>query len=83
MHYVYILKSLKVPLKTYIGLTKDLDKRLKEHNSGRDPYTQNGLPWKIETFIGFSDKETAQNFERYLKAGSGQAFMKKRLLPKL
>jgi hypothetical protein len=37
------------------------------------------MPWKLVTYVAFSDIEKARAFERYLKSGSGHAFAKKRL----
>jgi len=83
MYIVYILKSLKTSNKIYIGLTQNLERRLKEHNRGDSSYTSIHKPWKIETYIVFNNKNLAESFEKYLKSGSGYAFLKKRLLPKL
>jgi putative endonuclease len=81
MHIVYILKSRLNPSKTYTGITHDLEKRLKEHNEDKSYYTKRYAPWYVETYIVFNDKAMAEAFEKYLKEGSGQAFMTKRLLP--
>ena len=81
MHIVYILKSCKDSAKTYVGMTDNLEKRLKEHNAGLSYYSKRYAPWYIETHIVFNNKELAESFEKYLKEGSGQAFMTKRLLP--
>lgn len=81
MNYVYILISLKNSNKHYVGLTQNLEVRLKQHNRGDTSYTKNFAPWKIETFIAFNSKALAEQFERYLKHGSGNAFLRKRLLP--
>ena len=80
MHIVYILISLKDPNRYYIGLTQDLQKRLKEHNVSEAGYSKRYAPWKIETYTTFNNKDLAEKFEKYLKAGSGQAFLKKRLI---
>ena len=69
--------------KYYIGITENLEGRLKEHNSGKKGYSKQYTPWQIETYITFRDKFLAQEFERYLKIGSGHAFLKKRFLPNL
>ncbi|PIS47999.1 MAG: excinuclease ABC subunit C [Elusimicrobia bacterium CG08_land_8_20_14_0_20_51_18] len=82
MFFVYILTSLQDPQKIYIGKTSDLNKRLSEHNRGESQYTKTHVPWKIETYIAFADGKSAECFEKYLKSGSGFAFLKKRLLPK-
>ena len=54
---------------------------LKYHNAETKGYSKAFAPWKIETYITFNDKSLALRFEQYLKEGSGQAFLKKRLLP--
>jgi len=82
MHIVYILKSHKDPAKCYVGITEDLEKRLEEHNSGLSYYSKRYAPWYVETFITFRDRKLAESFEVYLKKGSGQAFLTKRLLPR-
>ncbi len=46
MHYVYVLLSLKDE-KFYIGLTGDLQRRLKEHNTGKNISTKSRLPLKL------------------------------------
>lgn len=81
MHYTYILRSTSQPGAIYIGYTSDLRKRLKEHNAGQG-ISKRYLPWKVETYIAFSDRVEAKAFERYLKSNSGKAFMRKRLLSK-
>ena len=83
MHFVYILKSEKNKSKIYIGITKNLESRIKEHNAGEEIYTKNLLPWRLETYVAFNDEKLANQFEKYLKHGSGHAFLKKRFLPKL
>lgn len=79
MHYVYLLESLSIEGERYIGVTSDLKKRLGDHNGGRSVHTAKYRPWKITTYIAFSDRGKAEAFERYLKSGSGHAFAKKRL----
>jgi predicted GIY-YIG superfamily endonuclease len=56
-----------------------LKKRLTAHNAGQSPHTSKFKPWRLVTYIAFSDESKAAAFERYLKSGSGQAFAKKRL----
>ncbi|MGO8713389.1 MAG: GIY-YIG nuclease family protein [Rhizomicrobium sp.] len=79
MFYVYLLESLADPAQIYAGLTDDLRKRLKTHNAGGSPHTSKFKPWRLVTYIAFSDKQKAVAFERYLKSHSGRAFAKKRL----
>ena len=79
MKYVYLLRSKSYPNEVYIGITSDLNKRLDGHHSGRSAHTSKFKPWKLVSFIAFSDGSKATEFERYLKTGSGRAFAKKRL----
>lgn len=81
MYYVYILVSIKYPDKIYIGFTNNIERRLGEHNkSSNDGYTKKYSPWEVRTYIAFSNSNKARDFEKYLKKGSGFAFMKKRFL---
>ncbi len=77
LKYVYLLRSIANPTKTYVGLTDDPSRRLEEHNSGKSTFTSRHLPWKVEVLLGFEDENRAVEFERYLKTGSGIAFARK------
>ena len=77
--YVYILQSKIATDRFYTGFTQDLENRLKDHNSGKDPHTSKYRPWLIKTAIAFTNRQKALDFERYLKTQSGRAFAKKRL----
>ena len=83
MHYVYILVSLKDPTKYYIGTTNDLHTRLQQHNRGESGYSKRYAPWRVETYTAFSVSRLADDFEHYLKSGSGHAFLKRHLLPEI
>ena len=80
MSTVYVLKSLKDPKRYYIGITRDLERRLKEHNSEQAGYSKRYAPWEVETCVTFKNEELARRFEKYLKAGLGQAFLRKKLI---
>jgi putative endonuclease len=77
MHYVYFLQSLIDSQQHYIGLSRDLKRRLGEHNRGESIHTNKFKPWKLVTYVAFDDKQKAETFEKYLKQGSGYAFAKK------
>jgi predicted GIY-YIG superfamily endonuclease len=49
------------------------------HNAGEVPHTSKFKPWRLGTYIAFSDEKRAFAFEKYLKSSSGRAFAKKRL----
>jgi len=79
LRYVYILESLSAVERFYVGVTSDLKARLNKHNAGQVTHASKFAPWRIKTYIAFSDDLQALQFERYLKTGSGRAFVKKRL----
>ena len=74
-HYVYVLQSLSHSSQIYIGMTADLKQRLLDHNAGRVPHTSKFTPWEIRVATAFKNKARAMAFERYLKGGSGRAFL--------
>jgi putative endonuclease len=79
VHYVYLIQSERFPAQRYIGVTNDLKQRIPDHNEGKSPHTSKYVPWKLVTYVAFSNRQQAETFERYLKSGSGHAFAKKRL----
>jgi predicted GIY-YIG superfamily endonuclease len=79
VHYVYLLESLREDRNRYVGMTSDLKRRVAEHNSGKSLHTAKFMPWRLVTYVAFSDEGKAASFERYLKSGSGHAFANKRL----
>ena len=79
MFYTYVIESLSRPEQHYIGQSADLRQRLADHNAGKCPPTSKFVPWKIKLYIAFETIEQAQNFEKYLKSGSGHVFAKRHL----
>jgi len=79
MYYVYLLESDVVPAHRYVGLSTDLKQRLADHNLGKSSHTAKYRPWHLVTYVAFTNKTKAEEFERYLKSGSGHAFAKRRL----
>jgi putative endonuclease len=74
MKYVYLLERVSHPEQSYVGLTDNLRARFDAHNSGQSPHTAKFKPWRLVTYIAFSDEAKAVAFERYLKSSSGRAF---------
>jgi predicted GIY-YIG superfamily endonuclease len=75
---VYVLRCSNNSV--YVGCTNNLDNRLYRHEKGQVMSTKYRLPVKVITDVVFSDKYKAYNFEKYLKSGSGRAFLNKRLI---
>jgi predicted GIY-YIG superfamily endonuclease len=78
MKYVYILESLDAE-DFNVSIADDVPARLAKHNAGEVPHTSKYRPWRLKTYIAFSDEKEAFAFERYLKSGSGRAFVKRHL----
>lgn len=74
MWYVYILQCKDG---FYHGCTDNLKERLARHTKGYVPATKERLPVKLFSYTAFADKYRAFEFEKYLKSGSGRAFLKK------
>lgn len=79
MFYVYLIRSISFPGQVYVGITEDLKKRLRVHNSGGSIHTAKYNPWELVVYMGFKSEAKAREFEKYLKSGAGRAFAKKRL----
>jgi putative endonuclease len=75
MYYVYVLESQR-NLDLYKGFTRDINKRIKEHNSGLNESTKNHGPWKLVYCEIFLDKQDAIDREKYLKGSWGRKFLK-------
>jgi predicted GIY-YIG superfamily endonuclease len=75
MHYVYILKCADG--KPYTGCTENLKERIERHKNGYVPATASRLPLKLHFYFAIQDKYKAFEFEKYLKSGSGRAFLNK------
>lgn len=80
MYYVYLLVSQVDSNQTYIGYTNHLSARLAQHNDGQSSHTAKFKPWKIKMYLAFDTEAKAIEFEQYLKTGSGNTFVKRRLL---
>ena len=79
MYYIYVLKSQKWN-KPYFGYTKDLIKRVKEHNTESTKSTRHGIPWKLVYYEAYLEELDARKRELQLKKyGSAFGFLKKRI----
>jgi putative endonuclease len=79
MYHVYLLKSKKNN-GLYIGYTRDIQRRLKQHNSGKVEYTRKHLPWNIIYYESYISLEDAKKREKSLKYfGKAYTFLKNRI----
>lgn len=75
--FVYILKSITAPDEYYVGVTSNVELRLRAHNEGLSGHTMRHRPWRTLVVIEFDEEEPALRFERYLKTGSGREFARR------
>lgn len=78
MHYVYILKDETD--KNYVGYSNNLKDRMYSHAHKRVSTTKIYKEPELIWYCAFINKKKALEFEKYLKKGSGHAFMNKRLV---
>jgi predicted GIY-YIG superfamily endonuclease len=78
---VYLIQSMSNPTRHYVGRTADVAGRLASHNAGESPQTSKYRPWRLLVRIQCLDERRAEAFEKYLKSGSGRAFLEQHLLP--
>ena len=66
MYYVYIIESEQSGI-FYKGSTNDFERRLIEHNEGRNNYSRDKGPWKLVFVQPFEEKHNALIQEKKLK----------------
>ena len=68
VYYVYFIKTLDgYPVKTYVGYTNNLNKRLEKHNSNLGAKSTRGYKWEFVYKKRFYSKSKALSFEYKLK----------------
>ncbi len=77
-YYAYILRS-QVDGRLYKGHASNVEKRLKEHNSGKTKSTKGYIPWEIVYYEEFETKGEAIEREKFFKTGFGREYIKSKL----
>jgi putative endonuclease len=62
----------------YYGHTNSLERRVFEHNAGRNKLTKNKGPWKIIFVREFETKQKANRFELELKKLKNKGYLKRK-----
>ena len=78
MYYVYVLQS-ELDNRFYTGFTKNLEKRVEEHNSGISRSTKGRIPLKVVYYEFCLNLKDATKRERYLKTTWGKRYIKNRV----
>jgi len=73
--FVYVIASDIHGPRPYIGLTWDVHERLHAHNAGGSAHTARFRPWQLVVAFELPTEREAMALERYLKSGSGRAFV--------
>ena len=66
-YFVYVIASIKPFVKTYVGWTNNINKRIEKHNLGKGAKSTKGRKWKIIYHEIFNSKVKAMRREYYLK----------------
>ena len=73
--YVYVLSSQSRNY-IYVGLTKNMERRLDEHNKGRNITTRAYRPFVLLLVEKFETRLEARQREKYLKSGIGKEWIR-------
>lgn len=71
MYFVYVLLSLR-DKQFYVGMTKNVEVRLKSHNEGKVISTRDRIPLELLGYEAYWFKVEAGARERYLKSNDGK-----------
>jgi putative endonuclease len=74
MFHVYVLRS-QVTGRFYVGCSKDVRRRLVEHNAGKSKSTKAFRPFDLMHEEAFPSLGEARKRERYLKAQKSKRFL--------
>lgn len=78
MFYVYILQSER-DHNFYIGFSKDLKRRLEEHNTGQVISTARRRPLHLVMYEAYSTEQDAAAREKFFKTTRGKVQLRKQL----
>lgn len=78
MFYVYLIRSIKSGI-VYVGMAKNVEQRLSEHNAGKSTFTKGHLPFDLIYQEGPYETKEARIREKQLKRSD----VKNRILSQL
>ena len=78
MVFVYVIKSEK-SARLYVGISKNLEVRLSQHNAGKSKFTKGHMPWTLLYSEKLSDYGSARQREKYLKSAAGKRWLRNKL----
>ena len=75
MFFVYVLRSQRDGT-LYIGLTNNLNRRLRQHNNGQQATTKARRPFTLLLSDSFDTREAARAREKYYESGFGREILR-------
>ncbi len=75
IYYVYAIKSIKYG-RIYVGLSNNVESRVKEHNAKHVFSTKGYCPWYLIYKEKVGTRVEARKREKYLKSGIGKEFLR-------
>ena len=75
MYWVYAISSIRRNY-IYVGLTSNLEERIRRHNNGYERTTKAYLPFRLIYSEKLNSRSEARVREKYLKSGIGKEFLK-------
>ncbi len=73
---VYVIRSEEGYI--YVGMTTNLENRLKQHNAGSSQWTRRGSGWQVVYCEECDDSENAREREKYFKNRAGKEWLHRR-----
>jgi putative endonuclease len=73
--FVYALAN-NLNSEIYVGISKQVDIRLHEHNSGKNRYTKAFVPWHLFFSEPHNSYMEARKREKYFKSAAGKKILK-------
>ncbi len=80
--YVYVLHS-QADQGFYVGSTKDLRRRIAEHNNGLNFSTKQRTPWELIYYEAHTNEADARRREKYLKTTADNRALHRMMREKL
>ena len=79
MFYTYVIQSVSLEPRLYIGSTANLKNRLHEHNSGKVRSTRPYRPWRLIYYEAHRTSQLSRRAELFYKTSQGRRQLKKKL----
>lgn len=74
--FVYAIKSINKNY-IYVGLTDNPERRINQHNIGKEKTTRHYAPFTILLIEEFNTRQEARIREKYFKAGIGKEYLRR------